>query len=105
MTTVGHSTAAHGSEDGRPGLRVPRRKQLNTALCRKAEPHDGRLPVAVPGSSEDHHLLPEGLPLTVLQFLNIPGLDEIRFDVLKPPEELGNENHDVRLKETKPGTQ
>lgn len=37
-------------------------------------------------------------PLTILQFLNISGLHEIWFDVLKPPEELSNKNHNVRLK-------
>lgn len=39
------------------------------------------------------------LPLTILQFLNIPGLDKIWLDVLKPPEQLSNKNHNIWLKE------
>lgn len=40
-----------------------------------------------------------GSPLTVFQLLNVPGLNKIWPDVLKPPEEFGNKNHNVRLEE------
>jgi hypothetical protein len=39
------------------------------------------------------------LLLTILQLLNISGLNKIWFDVLKPPEELSDKNHNVRLKQ------
>lgn len=37
--------------------------------------------------------------LTIFQFLHVPGLNKIWSDILKPPEEFSNKNHNVRLEE------
>lgn len=64
----------------------------------KAETHEGDL-LYLASLGQNSYQFPEGLSLTIFRFLNIPGLNKIRFDVLKPPEELSNKNHNVRLKE------
>lgn len=59
----------------------------------------GRTPLS-PGNPRGRRLsVSRGWSLTVFQLLNVPGLNKIWPDVLKPPEEFGNENHDVGLKE------
>lgn len=42
-----------------------------------------------------------GCKLTIFYFLDISWLYKVWFDILKPPEELCNEHHDIRLKQKK----
>lgn len=56
-----------------------------------------RASAAKPSKRHGQGRLERANALTVFHFLEVPGLHKVRLDVLKPPEQLGDEDHDVGL--------